>query len=322
VPEGAVDLAAPAGAFPSSVISGFESASGCEVALEAWPATTDPSRLRHALGGLDLVAVRADAIRPLATARLVVPLESDGIDGINRVASRLRRLQADAFNGNPYAVPYAWEPLALLSLDAAFPDGPPSSLRVLWEPARAATVALPDDPLTLATAALSVGVDDPFALDAADLAASDELLRLARVTHHWSSAASLESLFASGAVTVAIGPPRVALALSGSSSVTATIPVEGAVGLVRTLAMPARAPHPVCAYRFLSYMLQPTAQAAIAAATRLTPVVAASCRVLGSRRCTALHAGNQWSQRVQFARRPVAPSLPWTRWIADWRAVR
>jgi putative spermidine/putrescine transport system substrate-binding protein len=322
VPEGALDLAAPAGTFPSAVISGFEDASGCEVALAGWPATTDPSRLRRALGSVDLVAVRADAVRPLAGARLVVPLDSDGIDGIGGVASRIRRLPADVLNGNPYAVPYAWEPLALLSVDSAFPDGPPTSLRVLWEPARASSVALPDDPLTLATAALSVGVDDPFALDAADLAASDELLRLARVSHRWSSAASLESLLASGTVTVAIGPPRVALALLGRPRVTATIPAEGAVGLVRTLAMPARAPHPVCAYRFLSYMLQPPVQAAIGAATQLTPVVAASCRALGSRRCTALHAGDQWGDRVQFARRPVAPAVPWARWIADWRSLR
>jgi putative spermidine/putrescine transport system substrate-binding protein len=322
VPEGALDLAVPSGAFPPAVITGFEAASGCEVALAGWPAETDQSRLRRALGSVDLVAMRADAIRPLATARLLLPLDSDGIDGIGKVSSRLRKLQAVALNGNSYGVAYAWEPLALLSLDSAFPDGPPTSLRVLWEPARAASVALPDDPLTLATAALSVGVDDPFALDAADLAASDELLRLARITHRWSSVASLESLLASGSVTLAIGPPQVALALRGRADVTATIPVEGAVALVRTLAMPARAPHPVCAYRFLSYMLQPTVQAAIAAGTQLTPVVSSSCRALGSRRCTTLHAGDQWSQRMQFARRPVPPSVPWSRWIADWRSLR
>ncbi len=85
--------------------------------------------------------------------------------------------------------------------------------------------------------------------------------------------------------------------------------------------MPIRAPHPVCAYRFLSYMLQPSVQAAIGAASELTPVVSASCRALGSRRCTALHAGNQWGPRMQFARPPTAPAMPWSSWLADWRSL-
>jgi putative spermidine/putrescine transport system substrate-binding protein len=313
----------PVGAFPAGVIAGFQRTSGCQVAPEAWPSTTDGSgaRLRRVLGSVDLVSVRADAVRPLAAAGLLVALDTDDVDGVGGTAARLRRLPSVSLNGNPYAIPYAWEPLALLSRDAAFPDGPPTSLRVLWEPARADVVAIPDDPMSLAIAALSVGVDDPFSLDAADLAAADELVRLAGVSHRWSSDASLEGLLRSRAVSVAIGPPRVALSLRGRTAVSATIPSEGTVGLVHTLAMPVRAPHPVCAYRFLSYILQPAAQAAIGAVTRLTPVVPASCRPLGRRSCTALHAKDQWSPTVQFARRPVAPSVLWPRWRADWKAL-
>ena len=200
-------------------------------------------------------------------------------------------------------------------------DGPPKSLRVLWEPARSAVVALPDDPLTLATAALSVGVDDPFSLAASDLASADELLRLAPPGFRWRSNAGLEQLFRAGEVQLAIGSPRVAIALGGRPQVSATVPSEGAVGLVRALALPARAPHPVCAYRFLSYVLEPRAQAAVAIATGLTPAVRVACGPLGRRRCASLHAKDQWGAGIRFAHRPVSPAAPWTRWAADWRAL-
>jgi spermidine/putrescine-binding protein len=322
IPEGAVDIAAPAGAFPPGLISRFQAASGCQVALQAWPAASDPpTRLRALRGRADLVSVRADRLRPLAQARLVVPVDSGEIDGLGGISSRLRPLQAAVLDGESYAVPYAWEPLLLLSRDDDFPDGPPTSLRALWEPARSLTVALPGDPMTLATAALSVGVGDPFSLQASDLSAAADLLRLARTGHRWSSSAALEALFSSGQVELALGPPRVASALRGQVPLAATMPAEGAVGLVRALAIAARAPHPVCAYRFLSYLLEPASQAAVAAATGLTPVVPTACRVLGGARCSALHAKDQWGAGVQFARRPLAPAAPWTRWLRDWRAL-
>jgi putative spermidine/putrescine transport system substrate-binding protein len=306
------------------MITGFQAASGCQVALESWPAGAVPAaRVRRRLGSLDLIAVRADRLRPLVLATLVVPLDSSQVDGRGGISSPLRSLQAISLNGHSYAVPYAWEPMALLSRDRAFPDGPPVGLRALWEPASSAVVALPDDPMTLATAALSVGVDDPFSLAPSDLAAADELLRLAPPGHRWTTNASLEAMFLSGQVDLALGSPRVARALSGRMKMSTTVPSEGAVGLVHALALLARAPHPVCAYRFLSYMLVPGAQAAIAGATGMTPAVPLACRSLGIARCASLHAKDQWSAGagVQFAHRPVAPAAPWSRWVSDWRAL-
>jgi putative spermidine/putrescine transport system substrate-binding protein len=148
-------------------------------------------------------------------------------------------------------------------------------------------------------------------------------LRLARVTHRWTSVGSLEALFSTGAVTLALGSPRVALASAAPALISATVPSEGAVGLVDTLALPSGAPHPVCAYRFLSYMLEPATEAAIAAVSQLTPAVPAACRPLGRRACTRLHANanDQWGPRVQFARRPVPPAVPWSSWLTAWRAL-
>ena len=305
------------------MITGFQAASGCQVALRPWSGAADaPGPLRGMLGTLDLVSVRADRVRALVGAHLLVPVDNGAIDGIDGAGSRLRSQPAIAFGGATYAVPYAWEPLLLLSRDDAFPDGPPTGLRALWEPRRSAQVAVPDDPLTLATAALSVGVDDPFDLDLSDLAAADELVRLAAPAYRWRGDASLERLLASGQVSLALGPPRIARDLQGRVDVSVTMPVEGAVGVARVLAIPVRAPHPVCAYRFLSYVLEPQAQAAVALATGLTPVVRTACRALGTRQCTRLHANDQWSPRVQLAHRPVAPAAPWARWVAGWRASR
>ncbi|MDX6567637.1 MAG: putative spermidine/putrescine transport system substrate-binding protein [Gaiellales bacterium] len=322
IAEGALDLAAPAGTFPPGMITGFQAASGCQVAMQTWPAGSDPpARLRRLLGALDLVSVRADRLRPLALARLVVPLDPDEIDGMGGIPSRLQSMHAVSLNELAYAVPYAWEPLVLLARRDAFPDGPPKSLRALWEPANGSLVAVPEDPLTLATAALSVGVADPFSLAVSDLAAADELVRLAPPAYRFTSRAQLESLLVSGAVELALGSPRVASALRGRLKVSATVPKEGGVGLVRALALAARAPHPVCAYRFLSYVLEPGPQAAVAIATGLTPAVRGACGPLGRRRCASLHAKDQWGASVQFASRPVSPAAPWASWVRDWRSL-
>jgi putative spermidine/putrescine transport system substrate-binding protein len=325
VPEGALDLAVPPGVFSANVLARFTRVSGCVVAVQPWSTSSDAAAgaLRRLRGSLDLVAVRADGVHALATAALLAPLGTDAVDGYGQIAGHLRSLPGDRLDGHTYAVPYAWEPIALLSRDDAFPDGPPASLRTLWEPGRRTTAALPDDPLTLATASLSVGVDDPFGLDAADLSSSYELVRLAGISQRYGSDAALEALLRSGSVTLALGSPRVALALRGAPAVAATVPREGAVGLADTLALAVRAPHPVCAYRFLSYMVEPQVQAAIASVARLTPAVPAACRALGRRACTALHAKDQWSAGgdIEFARRPLPPAEPWSAWAADWRRL-
>jgi putative spermidine/putrescine transport system substrate-binding protein len=325
IAEGALDLAVPPGVFSANVLARFTRASGCVVAVQPWSTSSNAAAagLRRLRGSLDLVAVRADSVHALAGSALLAPLGTGAIDGYGQITGELRSLQSDRLDGHTYAVPYAWEPIALLSRDDAFPDGPPASLRTLWEPGRRASAALPDDPLTLATASLSVGVDDPFALDAADLSASYELVRLAAITQRFGSDAALEALMRSGSVTLALGSPRVALALRGTPAVTATVPSEGAVGLAGTLALAVRAPHPVCAYRFLSYMLEPQVQAAIASVAQLTPAVPAACRSLGRRACASLHAQDQWSNGgdIQFARRPLPPAEPWSAWQADWRRL-
>jgi hypothetical protein len=82
-----------------------------------------------------------------------------------------------------------------------------------------------------------------------------------------------------------------------------------------------RAPHPACAYRFLSYVLEPGPQAAVAIATGLTPAVRLACGALGRRRCASLHANDQWGAGVQFAHRPDLPAASWARWESDWRAL-
>jgi putative spermidine/putrescine transport system substrate-binding protein len=301
VPEGALELAAPPGAFPKRLLARFARASGCEVAVAPWSgdAATGEATLRAGRGTLDLVAAPAEQVRALALAGVVAPLATGAIDGRGTIASPLRSLPADTVDGRTVALPYAWEPLALLSRDAAFPDGPPTSLRTLWEPARTGTVALPDDPLTLAVAALSVGVDDPFAAAAPDLNAAVELVRVAGVRRRYAGEAALTALLRTGAATLALGPPRAALALGEHPAVTATVPREGAVGLVRTLALAARAPHRVCAYRFLAYVLEPQAQAAIAAVEQVTPAVPAGrSGDARARVCTRATSGRR---RVQVA---------------------
>ena len=217
VPEGALDLAAGAGTFPPGLITRFQAASGCQVALQAWPAGSDPpARLRRQLGTLDLVSVRADRLRPLALAGLVVPLEPDDIDGMSGLPSRLRSLQAASLTGTRTRCPTRGSRWLLLARDDAFPDGPPTSLRVLWEPGNGPEVARARRSAHARDRGALGRRHDPFSLDTSDLAASDELLRLAPPAYRWSSRRRSSSRCSrSGQVELALGSPRVASALVG-----------------------------------------------------------------------------------------------------------
>ena len=127
-------------------------------------------------------------------------------------------------DGDRYGVPFAWGPEYLLSTRRAFPV-PPTSFDSLYDPAYAGRIAVPDDPLQIAVAAVMLDSRDPYALDARSLDAAAELVRRQRplVREYWSAPADLAALFADGRVVLGQARGKVASDLS-AVGVAATVP--------------------------------------------------------------------------------------------------
>jgi putative spermidine/putrescine transport system substrate-binding protein len=139
----------------------------------------------------------------------------------------------------------------------------------------------------------------------------------------WRDAAAAGRLLRDGTVDLAQLPASTVAALGRAGApVEGVVPREGTTGRIESWLIGARAPHPVCAYRFLDWVGSPAAQALVADVGGRSPVSARSCDVLGRSRCRALHVGEDaYLDAVRFVRAPEEPT-DLREWEATWTAVR
>ena len=163
--EGSLRVLAADGMDLTPVVPEFEAATGCKVTIE--PQGTSAEVVRRASDtDVDVFAVSGDSVLSLAVAgaaaRVPKGADDDVIPAVRRAAER---------DGDRYGVPFAWGPEYLLSTRRAFPV-PPTSFDSLYDPAYAGRIAVPDDPLQIAVAAVVLDASDPYALDARSLDAA------------------------------------------------------------------------------------------------------------------------------------------------------
>jgi putative spermidine/putrescine transport system substrate-binding protein len=215
-------------------------------------------------------------------------------------------------------VPYTWTANALLVRRRAFPPGTSASLRSLFEPGTGRRLAMLDSPLEIAAAARYLGSTSPFSLSSEDLASALELLRLQRpLVGVYAGVAGLRDRFAAGDLDAAVGPPA---AVAGVPGTFAELPSEGTIGWIGAIAVVSEAPDPVCAYRLLSYVLEPGPQVVLARASGGAPVLPRACRAHGAGLlCSELvHHG---LDDVSFAPPADPHAVPFRDWVPAWRAL-
>jgi putative spermidine/putrescine transport system substrate-binding protein len=314
--EGSLAILSVRHALAPGVTRGFARDSGCAVRVRTVADTSGAARsLTADPTGADVVALPGSDLDPLVRRGLVGAIDPTQVAGWSDLDSHLQQAATGA-RGEVDALPYLWSADVLLTNRQAFPAAARRSARPVYAPTNGQLLVMPDSPYDLADAALYLGFPDPFALTPSQIGASAELLRRQHpfVRRYTSSVSVLEGLMQNGRVQVALGPERVALDVPG---VDASVPHDGVTGRVDGLALSATAIHPECAYRFLSYVLEPRQQAALAAATGMTPVNPRSCAFLGRSSCASLRADDESLESVRFAARPPH----WRDWVRAWRSV-
>ncbi len=267
-------------------VANFEKETGIAVTYDVYDSNEVlEAKLLAGHSGYDVVVPSASPYlaREIAAGALL-PLDKAKLPNLKNLDPRLLALAATADPGNAYGVPYLWSVtgigynVAMLERALGGPAGqavPRDSLALLFDPTLAKKLAgcgieLLDTPQEVIPAALAYLGIDPRSHDLADLDRAVALLdRIRPYVRKFHSSQYINDL-ASGDICIALGysgdviQARDRAREAGSPvEIAFRVPREGAQMAIDMLAIPADAPHPDNAHRFIDYILRPDVIAAI-----------------------------------------------------------
>ncbi len=348
--EGALNLLAPPGHVETGRtdrlvdwVTPFTKATGCKVSLTLAGSPEQTLKLM-ATGGYDGVAAAGDVSLRLVGEGRVAPVNTALVPNAAGVVPGLRSVPWSSVGGRSYGVPHGRAATLLMWRTDKVKPAPTSWSTVyrLGSP-HAGKIGVHDSPMTIADAAVylkatapEVGIEDPYALTPAQLAAAVSLLKVQRsmVESYWRDYTQQLPGFAAGSTVIGSATQAtVDLLRVGRTPVRATLPAEGTTGTSTTWMLAAKARHPVCMYRWMNHVLSPAVNAQAAEWLGIAPATAAACtRTVDPRWCATTHATDEgyWA-RVAIQRtplkdclRPGAPATGCTdyaTWQAAWRQV-
>ena len=298
-PPAAPPAAAPAGApaaeqavvnivsrsddIAPDAVATFERETGIKVHYEAFEGDKLlETRLLTGRTGYDLVAPADDFLERQIPQGVYRPLDKLLLPNYRNLDPQLLASLAAADPGNAYAIPYRWVTSGI-GFDRAKvhralgKDAPLDSWALVFEPRYAARLkdcglVMLDAPSDVLPAAkLYLGLD-PNSEDLKDLEKVEQLLAGVRPYVRYFNSSQYVSDLASGEICVALGwsadllQARDRAREAGRSvDIAYVVPKEGALRTIDTLAIPADAPHPRNAHRFLDFILRPDVAAATTA---------------------------------------------------------
>ncbi|WP_236199713.1 putative ABC transporter substrate-binding protein YdcS [Pseudomonas pseudonitroreducens] len=348
-PEGALDIIAWPGYIERGEndknydwVSQFEKDTGCKVNVKT-AATSDEMVSLMAKGGYDLVTASGDASLRLVYGKRVQPINIALVPNWKNVDKRLQDAPWHTVDGKHYGTPYQWGPNVLMYNTKVFPKAPDSWSVVFSEQklpdgkSNKGRVQAYDGPIYIADAALylkttqpALGIQDPYELNEEQYAAALKLLREQQklIHRYWHDATVQMSDFKNEGVAASGSWPYQVNALQGEKQpIASTIPTEGVTGWADTTMMHVDAKHPVCAYKWLNWSLEPKVQGDVAAWFGSVPASPDGCtgsQLLGAQGC----ATNGYDQfdRIAFWKTPQAKCaqgqcVPYSRWTQDYIAI-
>jgi putrescine transport system substrate-binding protein len=267
-------------------VAKFEKETGISVTYDVYDGNEVlEAKLLAGHSGYDIVVPSASPyMARQVAAGAYLPLDKAKLPNLSNLDQRLMALAAIADPGNAHGVPYLWSMTgigynaAMLERALGGPAGvdvPRDSLALLFDPALAARLApcgveLLDTPQEVIPAALAFLGIDPTSRVLADLDhAAAALDRIRPFVRRFHSSQYINDL-AAGDICIALGYSgdviqarnRAHEAESGVE-IAFRVPREGAQMSIDMLGIPADAPHPDNAHRFIDYMLRPEIIAAV-----------------------------------------------------------
>lgn len=321
-------------------VTQFEQETRCQVNVKT-AATSDEMVSLMAKGGYDLVTASGDASLRLIYGKRVQPIDTAAIPNWKNLDPRLINAPWYTVGGQIYGTPYQWGPNLLMYNMTVFPT-PPESWSVVFTAqtlpdgkTNQGRVQAYDGPIYIADAALylkntqpELGITDPYQLTEPQYQAALTLLRgqYALIHRYWHDTSVQMSDFKNEGIAASSAWPYQANALKTEGQPIATVlPKEGVTGWADTTMLASDAKHPVCAYKWMNWSLQPKVQGDIAAWFGSVPAVPAACKgnaLLGAEGCE--NNGATQFDKIAFWKTPQSEGgkyVPYSRWTQDYIAI-
>lgn len=272
--ERVVHLYAWAEYVGTDTLKKFESETGIKVQYDTFDsADVLETKMLTGGSGYDVVVPSIAMLDRLIQAKALQPTGLKQMPHAGDFDPQLIAQLSTVDPGNYFAVPYTWGTTGLAfnrqAVEQRIPNPPVNSLDLLFKPEYASKlkdcgISIIDSPQEVISIALHYLGKPAFSKDPADLQAAEKLLSRLRPSVRYISTGTQSTDLANGNLCLALTYSGDAV-LAKSQSIAAhkpftidySIPREGTLTWVDSLAIPADAPHPQEAKAFIEFITRP-----------------------------------------------------------------
>ena len=269
-------------------VTPFETATGCKVTVKVGLDSANMVQLMKT-GQYDGVSASGDATLRLIAGGDVSPVNFDLIPNYKNVFDGLKNQPYNTVDGKGYGVPHG-RGANVLMYDPSVVKTVPDSWSVVFDansPYKGKVTAynyaiyVADAAVYLMATKPELGIKNPYALDATQLAAAKDLLvqQKGLVGKYWGTAQEEIDGFTNGDMAIGTAWQYQANTINaaGGKQVAVTKPKEGATGWSDTWMISSKATHPNCMYAWMDYIISPKANADVTVYFGEAPVSDAAC---------------------------------------------
>jgi putrescine transport system substrate-binding protein len=258
-----------------SIVADFEKESGIKVHYDVYE-TNEMMEVKLLSGhtNYDIVVPGGSFFEREVKAGIYRRLDKSLLPGLKNLDPGAVSATAVYDPGNQYGVDYTWLISVGMGYDvnkvkARVADAPVDSWRLIFDPKvlskmQDCGVSVLDSPDDVVGSVLAYLGKDPNSESPEDLASAEKVLQSIRGYIRYVDSTRYVADLANGDLCLALGwSGDVALARRRASeagnpvTIGYSVPREGALSIVDVIAIPADAPHPKNAYRFIDYLLRP-----------------------------------------------------------------
>jgi len=212
-------------------------------------------------GDFDLVAVDTSSFTRHIDAGLLAPMDMGRLANFNNLLPEFQAVPELQHNGFSYGVSFAWGSIGLMFDTEHFAGNEPDSWAVLWDQSlECRLIALDDANNSVVTAALYLGLPDPYNLNDAEFQQVKEaLIQMKRllVTYYAGGDEGVEIWKQNGILAnLALGEFQAQKMLDQGMAIKYVIPKEGAVGWLDYMLLSSCAGDTDLVYASVDYCLQ------------------------------------------------------------------
>lgn len=319
-------------------VSGFEDETGCQVTSKTYGTSDEAFNLMKS-GEYDVVAASGDASLRLVAAGDVAPVNTDLLKNYDGIFDFLKMQSWNSVDGVSYGIPHGYGANLLMYNTDVYPDGLDSWSAVFDDAGtNSGKVTAYDSPIYIADAAVylmatkpELGITNPYALDADQLAAAVDLLKAQRqhIGEYWSDYLKEIQAFETGDSVVGTTWQVIQNSIT-TGNTEVVLPKEGTTGWSDTWMIASEAANPNCAYAWLDWIASPEVNAQATGYFGEAPSSQEACNFRED--CEAYHAGDaDYASQIWYWSTPIADCLDgrtdvectdYAAWTTAWQEIK